>query len=121
MNVEELREYCLELPFAKENMPFAKHEYAELVTFTVAGKWFCLLDLQNKRINVKCDPEVCLAMRDKYHGAFPAWHMNKTHWLGVMLDSDVPNPVIEELLHDAYCLIISKLPKRLRAQYDSEV
>ena len=118
MNVEELRKYCLSLPFVKENMPFAKHEYADLVTFTVADKWFCLLDLQNKRINVKCDPDVCLDMRDKYQGAFPAWHMNKKHWLGVMLDSDMPTSVIERLLHDGYELIISKLPKRLRTIYE---
>lgn len=68
MNVEELREYCLSLPLARENMPFAKHGYADLVTFTVADKWFCLLDLQGKRINVKCDPDVGVDMRDKYQG-----------------------------------------------------
>lgn len=114
MNVEQLREYCLSLPLVKENMPFAKHEYADLVTFTIAGKWFCLLDLQNKRINVKCDPDVCLDMRDKYQGAFPAWHMNKKHWLGIMLDSDIPYSVTEKLLYDGYKLIISKLPKKDR-------
>lgn len=81
MNVEELREYCLSLPKAKENTPFSKLEYDELVTYTVGGKWFCLLDLESKRVNVKCDPDVCLDMRDKYRGAFPAWHLNKKHWL----------------------------------------
>ena len=114
MNVEELREYCLSLPFAKENMPIAKHEYSDLVTFTVADKWFCLLDLPNKRINVKCDPDVCLDMRDRYQGAFPAWHMNKKHWLGVMLDSDMPNSVIEGLIHDGYKLIFNKLQKQIK-------
>ena len=120
MNVEELRDYCLSLPFVKENMPFAKHEYADLVTFTVADKWFCLLDLQNKRINVKCDPDICLDKRDKYQGAFPAWHMNKKHWLGIMLDSDMPNSVIERLLYDGYKLIISKLPKRLKVELSTD-
>ena len=119
MNIDELREYCLSLPFVKENMPFAKHEYADLVTYTVADKWFCLLDLQNKRINVKCNPEVCLDMRDRYQGAFPAWHMNKKHWLGIMLESDIPGSVIKKLLYDGYNLIINKLPKRIRAGLNS--
>lgn len=116
MNVEELREYCLSLPKAKENTPFSKLEYDELVTYTVGGKWFCLLDLESKRVNVKCDPDVCLDMRDKYRGAFPAWHMNKKHWLGILLESDMPDAVIHQLLHDGYKLIVNKLPKRVKSE-----
>lgn len=34
--------------------------------------------------------------------AFPAWHMNKEHWLDVKLESDVPDSVIRSLIRDGY-------------------
>ena len=34
--------------------------------------------------------------------AFPAWHINKEHWLGVKLGSDVPDSVIRSLIRDGY-------------------
>lgn len=34
--------------------------------------------------------------------AFPAWHMNKEHWLSVQLESDVPDSVIRSLIRDGY-------------------
>lgn len=34
--------------------------------------------------------------------AFPAWHMNKEHWPGVRLKSDVPDSVIRSLIRDGY-------------------
>ena len=85
-----------------------------LVTFTVAGKWFCLADLDKKFIDVKCAPETIAEMQEKYQGAFPAWHMNKEHWLGVTLESDVPDAVIKQLLKDGYNLIVSSLSKKKR-------
>lgn len=109
MNVEELREYCLSLKGAQENMPWTEPQYSMLLTFTVGGKWFCLVDLDKKFIDVKCAPETVTEIQSRYHGAFPAWHMNKKHWLGVKLESDVPDNVIKELLADGYKLIVSKL------------
>ncbi len=88
MNIEELREYCLALNGANENMPWSEPQYSMLATFTVGGKWFCLVDLDKKFIDVKCSPETISEMQSRYHGAFPAWHMNKVHCLGVKLDSD---------------------------------
>lgn len=114
MNVEELREYCLSLPMAEENAPWTEPQYQMLVTFTVAGKWFCLADIDNKFIDVKCTPEQVAEMQEQYTGAFPAWHMNKQHWLGVRLESDVPDEIIRRLLKSGYELIIARLPKKTR-------
>ena len=114
MNVEELREYCLSLKSAQENMPWAEPKYSMLVTFTVAGKWFCLLNLDNNFINVKCDPATVVEMQSRYQGATSAFHMNKKHWLGIQLESDIPDSVIKDLLADGYRLIVSKLPKSIK-------
>lgn len=114
MNVEELRDYCLSLPHAKENMPWTEPQYSMLVTFTICDKWFCLLDLDKRFIDVKCEPDMIAEMQGKYDGAFPAWHMNKEHWLGLKLDSDIPDSIITALIKEGYGLIISKLPRKIR-------
>ncbi len=114
MDIEELREYCLSLNGTKENIPWSEPQYSMLMTFTVGGKWFCLADIEKKFIDVKCAPDAISEMQSRYQGAFPAWHMNKNHWLGVKLESDVPDNVIKELLTDGYRLIVSKLPKAIK-------
>ncbi len=114
MDVEELRDYCLSLKGTRENMPWTEPKYSMLCTFTVGGKWFCLVDLEKKFIDVKCTPENVVEMQSRFQGAFPAWHMNKEHWLGVKLESDVPADIIRYLLSDGYRLIVNRLPKSVK-------
>lgn len=111
MNIEDFRNYCLEFPEAQENMPWSEPQYQNLMTFTVADKWFCLLDLENKFCDLKCPEEQVTELQDKYKGVEPAWHMNKTHWIKVILDSDIPPEETEKLVKQAYDTIVSSLPK----------
>lgn len=115
MNVEELRAYCLGLHGAEENAPWSVPRYSMMVTYSIGGKWFCIADLDKKFINIKCEPERVVCMQEHYEGAFPAWHMNKRHWLSIRLESDVPDALICELLSGAYVLVLNALPKRVRA------
>lgn len=114
MNVEELRDYCLSLQATKENAPWTEPQYAMLVTFTVGGKWFCLADLEQKFIDVKCAPERIPQLQERYTAAFPAWHMNKQHWLGVKLQGDMPDAVLRALLSDAHDMVADALPCKER-------
>lgn len=116
MNIEEFREYCLSLPHAVENEPWTEPQYRMLATYTVGGKWFCLVDFDKKFIDVKCNPEKIVDMQSRYKGAFPAWHMNKEHWLGVTLESDVPDGVIKSLIKEGYDTIAGHLPKKKREE-----
>ncbi|MDE7096511.1 MAG: MmcQ/YjbR family DNA-binding protein [Muribaculaceae bacterium] len=92
MDVEELRKICLSFPQTKENMPWSDPRYSMLATFTVADKWFC------------------------HKGAFPAWHMNKSHWLGIKLESDIPDRLIGALVMESYNLIVAKLSKKIKEE-----
>lgn len=114
MNVEELRGYCLTLPAVEENQPWTEPQYEMLVTYRVGGKWFLLANPNEKFIDVKCDPERIVELQSRYQGAFPAWHMNKEHWLGIRLDSDVPDTIIKQVIKDGYNLILRKLPQKIR-------
>lgn len=114
MNIEEFRDFCLSLKGAQENSPWTEPQYQNLVTFTIGGKWFSLLDLTNRFTDLKCKTETIPELQEKYNGCFPAWHMNKSHWIGVKLNSDVPDNVIKEMVTDAYNLIISSLPRKTK-------
>lgn len=116
MNVEDFRELCLSMPFAKENAPWSEPEYEDLLTYTIGDKWFCLLDLKEKRCNLKCDPENILDLQEAYKGIVPAWHMNKKYWFTLYLDSDVQSMKIEELVRKAYSLVVKKLTKAKRQE-----
>lgn len=116
MNIEDFRGYCLSMPQAKENSPWTEPQYQNLITFTVDGKWFCLLDAENKFCDIKCTPDQITELQEKYQGVQPAWHMNKTHWVKIVLESDVPDKEIEALVKQAYDLIVKSLPKSKRTQ-----
>ncbi|MCH5215019.1 MAG: MmcQ/YjbR family DNA-binding protein [Muribaculaceae bacterium] len=116
MNVEEFRNYSLSLPAAEENAPWTEPRYQYLITFTVGGKWFALLDIENKFCDLKCAPENVEELQARYNGVQPAWHMNKTHWIKLLLDSDVPDNEIETLIREAYDLIVKSLPKSKREE-----
>ncbi len=111
MNIEDFRNYCLSLPEAKESMPWTDPQYQNLITFTIAGKWFCLLDLDNKFCDLKCPVDSVTELQEKYHGIEPAWHMNKKHWIKLVLDSDVPAQEIKTLVKQAYNLIVASLTR----------
>lgn len=116
MNLEDFRNLCLSFPGAKENSPWTEPQYQKLVTFTVADKWFCLLDMDKKACNLKCPVDSVTELQDKYQGVQPAWHMNKTHWITVLLDSDVSVEEIKFLVKQAYALIVASLSKSKREE-----
>lgn len=121
MNVEEFRDYCISMHGVEEKMPWTEPRYSMLATFSLGGKWICILDLDKKYINVKCDPEKVQELQSHYDGAFPAWHMNKTHWVSIALESDVPDDTIRSLLREAYTLIFRRLTKAVQAEILSKV
>lgn len=52
-------------------------------------------------LNVKCDPEM-VAVLNCQLGFAPAYHMNKKHWLTILLDGSVSNEQIAQLLDISY-------------------
>ena len=54
-------------------------------------------------LDVKCGPLLSGSYVGK-PGVVPAWHMNKTHWLGVLLDGSADGNTVRELLDLSYRL-----------------
>ena len=111
MDIELLRESCLSFPYVEEKFPF--DEYT--LVFYVGSKLFALTDLQTPNsVNLKCDPEQAIELRERYMGIVPGYHMNKKHWNTVVFNADVSDKLILELLHNSYQLVWNKLPRKER-------
>jgi predicted DNA-binding protein (MmcQ/YjbR family) len=110
VHLEEFREYCLTKPNATEGTPFGE----ETLVFKVGGKMFALasLDAVPPRVNLKCDPERALDLRDRYEEVQPGYHMNKKHWNTVELSGGVPEVELREMVDHSYDLVVARLPKR---------
>ncbi|WP_300602036.1 MmcQ/YjbR family DNA-binding protein [Niabella sp.] len=103
MNIEELREYCLQQPSVEEGFPFGP----ETLVFKVNGKIFLLTGLDNDplQFNVKCDPEKAEVLREQYACVLPGYHMNKKHWNTIVVDGSVSNRLLKEWITDSYNLV----------------
>ena len=110
MNIETLREYCLSKKGATECFPF---DDVTLV-FKVCDKMFALTGLdQELSINLKCNPEKAIELREKYSFVIPGYHMNKTYWNTILIDNSVPDHLIHEWIDDSYNEEVNKLPKTI--------
>lgn len=115
MNIEEAREYCLQLKGVTEGFPFGE----TVLVFKVMGKMFALLalDREEKTMNLKCDPEKAIELREEYQGQIiPGYHMSKTHWNTIYIESGLSDPFIKELILHSYDLVVSSLTKKLQAE-----
>jgi predicted DNA-binding protein (MmcQ/YjbR family) len=71
-------------------------------------------------INIKCDPEKAIELREQYEDIIPGWHMSKTHWNTVYVEGSLPPHLIMEMIDDSYNLVIQGLPKKLREKFIHE-
>jgi predicted DNA-binding protein (MmcQ/YjbR family) len=108
MNIEEFRDYCILKAGVTEETPFGP----DTLVFKVGGKVFALTDLVTfTSINLKCDPERAIELRERYHAIKPGYHMNKKHWNTVLIDNSLNDPLIKELIDHSYELVVAGLPK----------
>lgn len=116
MNIEELREYCLNLKGATEEFPF---DDVNLV-LKVKGKMFGLIPLANPelQISLKCDPERAIALREEFEAIVPAWHFNKKHWNTVYVHPSISTEFLFEQINHSYQLVVDGLPAKLKKELE---
>jgi predicted DNA-binding protein (MmcQ/YjbR family) len=106
----DFEQYCLQKSGATENYPFGP----EVCVFKVGGKVFALTRPPGKAtsINLKCDPERSIILRQQYPGIIPGYHMNKRHWNTIKFDGTVPDDLIMQLIDHSFELVAPP-PKRI--------
>ncbi len=109
MDVESLRTYCLSKKGTTEDLPFGE----DTLVFRVMGKIYALIGLKSERqrVNLKCDPDRALQLRDQYPEIVPGYHMNKKHWNTVYLEGDLGNSLIRDMVDHSYELVARGLKK----------
>ena len=109
MNIEQIRECCLKKKGVTEEFPFGE----DTLVFKVMGKMFLLasIDTIPLQINLKCDPEKAVELREEYESVQPGYHMNKKHWNTIIIDGSIAGRNIQEWIDDSYNLVVSGLKK----------
>lgn len=116
MNIEDYRIYCLSKKGVMEHFPFDQ----DTLVFKVLGKMFSLVSLQKWEsgegfINLKCDPEYAVQLRENYHSIKPGYHMNKQQWNSVYIhEGDLPISLISELIDHFYDMVVKGMTKKMR-------
>ena len=113
---DRILETALGLPGAVSDKPFEGDFDSTVLRHGATGKWFGLLmkaprdrvGLQGEGmtdvLNLKCDPLVSYGLKQQYPDILPAYHMNKTHWITLRLEGDVPEDVVQMLIEMSYHL-----------------
>jgi predicted DNA-binding protein (MmcQ/YjbR family) len=109
MNIEQIRVYCLKKKGVTEEFPFDE----ETLVFKVMGKIFLLASLESVplQINLKCDPEKAVELREEYEVVQPGYHMNKKHWNTIIINGSISTDQIFEWIDDSYNLVLAGLSK----------
>ena len=82
------------------------------------GKMFALVDYDSvpPTMNLKCDPDRALDLRDSYESIRPGYHMNKRHWNTLDLNGTLRSALLAELIQHSYDLVVAALPSEIRKQ-----
>ncbi len=117
MTFRSLRDYCLSKPGATEDFPFGE----ETLVFRVMGKIFALTGIERLplAVNLKCDPERAVELRDRWPAVQPGYHMNKAHWNTVELDGSIPADEVREMIDHSYERVVSGLKKADRERLEA--
>lgn len=116
MDIEQFREYCLHFPAVTEELPFGPQN----LVYKVKGKMFAICGIDDfEFVNLKCDPEKAIELREQHPQITPGYHMNKAHWNSVLI-GEIPQKLAKELITHSYELVKSGLPKKVQLEIELE-
>ena len=107
MNIESFFEFCHSLhPEITECFPFDQ----TTLVFKINGKIFAMTDVDDFEggVNLKCDPDRAIELRETYTGIVPGYHANKKHWNTLYPNQDIPESLFKELIEHSFQLVLKK-------------
>ncbi|WP_456461615.1 MmcQ/YjbR family DNA-binding protein [Lutibacter sp.] len=114
MNIEAFRDYCLSKKYVTESFPFDE----KILVFKVARKMFALsgLECQPSTVNLKCNPEKSIELRERYNDIIEGFHMSKKHWNTINIEGNLPTDFIKELIDHSYNLVVNGMTKKVQRE-----
>lgn len=111
MNIETFRNYCLSTMGTSEGFPFDE----TTLVFKVMNKMYALTDLEGDfSINLKCDPELAIELREQYSFVLPSYHMSKKHWNTILVNEFLSDELLISWIDHSYDLVVNSLPKKIQ-------
>ena len=115
MNFDLIREYCLSLPHATEDI-----QWGNDLLFRIAGKIFVGMNLDPPHsLMFKCTPERFDELIE-YDGIVPAPYMARNKWVMLERLEALPGSQLKAQISISYDLVFSKLPKKLQLELASK-
>ncbi len=122
MTKEELLKYCTEKYGTVPDCPFEADFETTVLRHSDTRKWYgIVMRLSRRKFSLDSDElidvvnlKLPVEMSDSFgkaDGVYPAYHMNKTHWVSVLLP-DAPRETVEFLIHVSFSTTKSKPRKR---------
>ena len=116
MDHQQVLLYLLSKPEAVEEFPFG----SDVAVLKVKHKMFATMALgkgddKDKNlwwVNLKCDPQEAVMLRDIFPAVIPGYHMNKLHWNTIKLDNSIPYRELLRMIDNSYNLVVSKMSKK---------
>ncbi|HMX38756.1 MAG TPA: MmcQ/YjbR family DNA-binding protein [Saprospiraceae bacterium] len=118
MHIEQFRDYCLSKPATSEDFPFGP----ENLVLRVGGKIFAITDVAKGdfKVNLKCEPDYALQLREQHVEVVPGYHMNKQHWNTVDFEGALDDALLRHLIDHSYALVAKSLKKADRLAWGLE-
>lgn len=113
MSRDDVLRYCETRGASVEDYPFGDG----VAVFKVGGKMFALVNLDGPDgfVNLKCDPDLALELRDRLAAVRPGYHADKRHWNTVDLDVALDGDELREMIDHSYDLVVAGLTRKARA------
>ena len=113
MNIEQLRDFCLNLKGSSEGFPFNE----TVLVFKVMGKIFLLTNLEGDfQITIKNDPEKIMNMREEYPSVKPGYHVSKKYWNTIDMDGSIKDQLLREWIVESYESVAQSLTRKLKEE-----
>ena len=100
-----------ELPGVTVDQPFGP----EVDVYRVRERMFMAMSSTGRTsVTLKAAPVDAEALRETFPAIVPGYHMNKRHWITLRSDGSLEQDLVEELVTEAYRLVVAKLPRTQR-------
>lgn len=112
---EEIIAHFSKIEDSQIDHPFKKFPDCKVLRHKENRKWYGLImNVEKEKLNlsgaekvdvidIKADPELVSILQNSA-GYLPAYHMDKKHWITILLDGTVEKKQIFKLLEDSYSM-----------------
>ena len=115
MRRDEAVRICESMPGAWPDSPWGPEGLVYKIGPGERAKIFCFLGSDSGgAISIKADPGIVPILHGSYEAVSQPRYLDKSHWIAVALDGDMPDDELEALIEGSHRLVLAALPKRMQ-------